>query len=106
MKNGLATRGRPRSFDRDAALRRAMDLFAARGFDGVTIDDLQRAMGNISPPSFYAAFGSKDALFREAVQLYRATEADRVGEALAGGPIQDAVSAMLRTAVDSFLANE
>lgn len=83
-----------------------MDLFAARGFDGVTIDDLQRAMGDISPPSFYAAFGSKDALFREAVQLYRSTEADRVGEALAGGPIREAITAMLRTAVDSFLANE
>lgn len=106
MKNGQAARGRPRSFDREQALRRAMDLFAARGFDGVTIDDLQRAMGNISPPSFYAAFGSKDALFREAVQLYRSTEADRVGEALAGGPIREAVTAMLRTAVDSFLANE
>jgi AcrR family transcriptional regulator len=106
MKNGPATRGRPRSFDRDQALRRAMDLFAARGYDGVTIDDLQRAMGNISPPSFYAAFGSKDTLFREAVELYRATAADRVGEALSGGPIREAMTAMLRTAVETFLENE
>jgi AcrR family transcriptional regulator len=100
------TRGRPRSFDRERALRRAMELFWARGYDGATLEDLQRVMGNISPPSFYAAFGSKDALFCEAVTLYQRTVGDRVGQALSASPIRAGVEGMLRTAVDTFLLNE
>ena len=56
----MASRGRPRSFDRDAALRSAMNVFWARGYDGASLDELLRAMGGITPPSFYAAFGSKE----------------------------------------------
>jgi len=61
--------GRPRAFDRGQALAIALDLFWRHGFDGTTIPQLTTAMG-ISPPSLYAAFGSKDALYREAVKLY------------------------------------
>jgi AcrR family transcriptional regulator len=43
-----------------------MEVFWARGYDGATLEELQAAMGGIAPPSFYAAFGSKDQLFREA----------------------------------------
>jgi AcrR family transcriptional regulator len=100
------TRGRPRSFDREWALRRAMELFWARGYDGVTLEDLQQAMGRISPPSFYAAFGSKDALFCEVVALYQRTVGDRVGQALNASPVRAGVEAMLRAAVDTFLMNE
>jgi AcrR family transcriptional regulator len=83
-----------------------MELFCLRGYDGATLEELQRAMGNLSPPSFYAAFGSKDALFREAVSLYRASVADRVGEALQAASARAAIEGMLRTAVDVFLSNE
>lgn len=62
-------RGRPRNFDRDLALRRAMDVFWAKGYEGAQLTDLTTAMG-INPPSFYAAFGSKEAAFREALKLY------------------------------------
>jgi AcrR family transcriptional regulator len=55
----MATRGRPRTFDRDDALRRAMTVFWARGYEGATLDELKEAMGGITSPSFYAAFGSK-----------------------------------------------
>ncbi|HEY1302526.1 MAG TPA: TetR/AcrR family transcriptional regulator [Vicinamibacterales bacterium] len=106
MKATPVTRGRPRSFDRERALRSAMELFWARGYDGVSLEDLQRAMGNISPPSFYAAFGSKDALFREAISLYQTTAGDRVGQALAASPVRAGIERMLRTAVDVFLSNE
>lgn len=61
--------GRPRAFDRDHALSIALGLFWRHGFDGTSIPQLTAAMG-ISPPSLYAAFGSKDALYREAVKLY------------------------------------
>lgn len=68
-----ARRGRPPSFDRGQAVQRAMELFWARGYEGVTLQDLQIAMGGIAPPSFYNAFGSKEALFREATDLYAET---------------------------------
>ena len=47
-----------------------MELFWARGYEGVTLEDLQKAMGGITPPSFYNAFGSKERLFREVADLY------------------------------------
>ena len=64
-------RGRPRSFDREAALDRAMDVFWRKGFEATSIHDLTEAMG-INPPSLYAAFGDKERLFLEAVEKYQA----------------------------------
>lgn len=107
MKQELpVTRGRPRTFDRDQAVRDAMELFIARGYDGVSLEDLQKAMGNISPPSFYAAFGSKDALFREVVSLYRQTMGEKVMQPLAASPVRDGIEGMMRAAVDLFRSNE
>lgn len=68
----MPVRGRPRGFDRDAALKRAMEVFWSRGYEGAQLVDLTKAMG-INPPSFYAAFGSKEDDFCEAVDLYVAT---------------------------------
>ena len=68
----MPVRGRPRGFDRDAALKRAMEVFWSRGYEGAQLVDLTKAMG-INPPSFYAAFGSKEDAFCEAVDLYVAT---------------------------------
>jgi AcrR family transcriptional regulator len=73
----MADRGRPRSFDRDQALARAMEVFWAKGFDGASMTDLTSAMG-IASPSLYAAFGSKESLFREALALYTATEGTEI----------------------------
>jgi len=64
-------RGRPRSFDRELALERAMDVFWSKGFEAASLSDLTEAMG-INPPSLYAAFGDKEGLFIEAVQRYHA----------------------------------
>jgi len=67
----MAQRGRPRTFDRDLALTSAMHLFWELGFDATSLSQLKAAMGNgISAPSFYAAFESKEALYKEAVELY------------------------------------
>lgn len=63
--------GRPRAFDRDTALAIAMDLFWRHGFEGTSTAQLTAAMG-ISQPSLYGTFGSKEALYREAVGLYLA----------------------------------
>jgi AcrR family transcriptional regulator len=61
--------GRPRTFDTDAALESAMQVFWRKGYEGASLADLTAAMG-INPPSLYAAFGSKEALFRKAMDRY------------------------------------
>ena len=63
-------RGRPRAFDREAALSQATCLFWRKGFEATSIADLTEAMG-IGSPSLYAAFGSKEALYAEALDHYR-----------------------------------
>ncbi|MBR7836282.1 TetR/AcrR family transcriptional regulator, partial [Actinospica durhamensis] len=66
------TRGRPRGFDRAAALEQALDQFWRYGYEATSIAMLTKAMG-ISPPSLYAAFGDKRKLFGEAVRQYALT---------------------------------
>lgn len=63
--------GRPRAFDREAALETAMRLFWELGYEQTSISDLTRELG-ISAPSLYAAFGNKQTLFTEAVARYEA----------------------------------
>lgn len=91
----MAPRGRPRNFDRDEALARAMELFWRKGFAGASLSELTAAMG-INPPSLYAAFGSKEELFGEAVSLYGRTESPEIWLA-----IEQATTA--REAFDGFL---
>ena len=66
----MARTGRPREFDRDDAVEQAMLLFWERGYEATTLNDLRSALGGLSPASFYAAFGSKEALFGECLSLY------------------------------------
>lgn len=65
--------GRPRNFDRDEAVVSAMHLFWTHGYEGTSLDQLRAAMGSISSASFYAAFRSKEVLYRETVDLYLRT---------------------------------
>jgi AcrR family transcriptional regulator len=64
------TRGRPRAFDRNAALSQAMRLFWQKGYEATSMSDLTEAMG-IGSPSLYAAFGSKEALYAETLHHYQ-----------------------------------
>jgi AcrR family transcriptional regulator len=77
----MAVRGRPRAFDVDAALDRAVEVFWQHGYEGTSLRDLTEAMG-INRPSLYAAFGSKEELFRKAVSRYAHVDLAYVREAL------------------------
>jgi AcrR family transcriptional regulator len=96
-------RGRPRTFDRGAALRRAMEIFWTKGFDGCSMSDLVDAMG-INSPSIYAAFGSKENLFLEAIDLYAVSEGAITGQVLreqSNG--REAIRAVLERNVEMLL---
>jgi AcrR family transcriptional regulator len=73
--------GRPREFDIDKAVAVAVELFWRNGYDKTSLADLTAAMG-INSPSFYFAFGSKENLFRLALEHYVARYANYVNEAL------------------------
>lgn len=62
-------RGRPRSFDTEAALDCALEVFWKNGFQGASLSELTSAMG-LSKPSLYAAFGDKEALYLKALERY------------------------------------
>lgn len=90
-----ARRGRPRAFDREAALAVAMRLFWQKGYSATSIGDLTSAMG-IGSPSLYAAFGSKEALYAEALRHYtRTNEAVAWGGFFAADTARDAIAAFL-----------
>jgi AcrR family transcriptional regulator len=61
--------GRPRGFDTDQALERALEVFWRQGYEGATLTDLTEAMG-ITRTSMYAAYGNKEELFRKALERY------------------------------------
>ncbi|MCE8033325.1 TetR/AcrR family transcriptional regulator [Billgrantia tianxiuensis] len=98
----MSQRGRPRGFDREEALRRAMEVFWAQGYDNASIADLTRAMG-INAPSLYATFGSKEALFHEAVKLYVRTEGSGIWEQVETAPTAHAAIAhVLHATAEAF----
>jgi AcrR family transcriptional regulator len=98
----MATRGRPRTFDPEVALRQALDLFWERGYEGTSLNDLAQAMG-IASGSIYACFGSKEELFRRVMALYGATSGEPPRRALREEPTaRAAIHAMLRATADQI----
>jgi AcrR family transcriptional regulator len=91
----MAVRGRPREFDVDRALDRAVEVFWRLGYEGASMSALTEAMG-INRPSLYAAFGDKEQLFRKAVARYAETELAYVREALERPTAYEVAEALLR----------
>src|ERR1700720_3226953 len=91
--------GRPRSFDTDAALDRALRVFWRKGYEGATLSDLTEAMG-VNRPSLYAAFGDKEALFRKALDRYLNGPAAYTQEALKEPTAHAVVERLLWGAAD------
>jgi AcrR family transcriptional regulator len=91
--------GRPRDFDADEALERAMRVFWQKGYEGASLADLTEAMG-INRPSLYAAFGNKEALFEKALQRYADGPGGYSRAALAAPSAREVAARMLQGAVD------
>lgn len=97
-------RGRPRSFDIDEAVTTAEQLFREKGYEGVGVAEIGKALG-ITPPSFYAAFGSKLGLFERVIAHYEAGDARFFPDALATeGPATAAIARLLDEAAEAYAA--
>jgi AcrR family transcriptional regulator len=94
----MAQMGRPRTFDRDVAITQALHLFWEHGYDATSLSLLKANIGGgITAPSFYAAFGSKQALFKEVMTRYLETHG-RVTDSLFDStlPPREAIELTLR----------
>jgi AcrR family transcriptional regulator len=105
MNDRPAQRGRPRSFDIDRALGRALEVFWRKGYEATSISDLTHAIG-INPPSLYAAFGSKEELFRQALDRYDAQLAPFWGEAMGASTAHEAIERLLKGSADRMSGGE
>ena len=101
----LATRGRPREFDTDDALAEALRIFWQKGYEATSLSDLTEAMG-ITRPSLYAAFGNKEALFRQALDLYEKDKLAYIGEAVEAPTARAVAETLLLGSVDVATGGE
>ena len=100
-----ATRQRRPAFDREKGVEIAKSLFHARGYDAVSIADLTQAL-EINPPSLYAAYGSKLALFERAMRSYRSTDFLQIEKILRPGrPPAEALTDLMIAAARHYTKN-
>lgn len=98
-------RGRPRRFDPEQAVATSRQLFHARGYDAVSVADITDALG-IKPPSFYAAFGNKTALFARVLAQYAVTDAIPLAELLRPErPVAECLCNVLEDAARRYAAH-
>lgn len=100
-KTQSACRGRPCSFDKEEALGKALELFWRNGYEGTSLTDLTKVMG-INKPSLYSAFGNKEQLFLQAIDLYEKRPDAYFYAALEQKTAYLVVQTMLRGAADSM----
>lgn len=100
-KKATPTVGRPRAFDVDRALDRALEVFWRRGYEGTSLTDLTDAL-EINRPSLYAAFGNKEELFKKALERYVEQGEAMLAETLGEPKIRDAIEKLLRAFADSL----
>ena len=101
----LKSSGRPRAFDKDAGIETAMRLFWERGYEGVGVAELAKAIG-INPPSLYAAYGSKRGLFARAVERYGQTKGAFFARLFEDRPLADVLGDVLAEARDVYTSDD
>ena len=95
---------RPREFDAEAALERAMDLLWSKGYEATSLDELCEAT-NLSRSSFYAAFGSKRNVLLRSVDRYVEQRTVNIAAILSQPlPVRDAFAALLDQFIDQIVA--
>lgn len=102
-ENSEKTKGRPRAFDPDTALDKALEVFWNKGYEGATLPDLTAAMG-INRPSLYATFGNKEELFRKALERYTEGTNSTMQEALAQPTAKEVAATLLHAVAGSACA--
>jgi len=100
----LSKRGRPRGFDLDQALLIAQALFHQRGYDGVGVAELSKAIG-VTAPSLYSAFGNKRGLFERVLERYVAQNGGWIPEILAQDDLEDAIAELFARAATNYAEN-
>lgn len=99
-------RGRPRAFEPEVALGKAMNTFRDGGFAATSLDDLSEAMG-INRPSLYGTFGDKRDLFLKAYERYRAEMAATFAPAFDPAlTLRQTLEKIYAIALDVYLAGE
>ena len=95
---------RPREFDEEAALERALDVFWTRGYEATSVDDLCEVTG-LSRSSLYATFGGKRELLLKTVDRYSDRRTPIIAAALVRHvAVRDAVAALLKDFIDQIVA--
>ncbi|MDN4983040.1 TetR/AcrR family transcriptional regulator [Bradyrhizobium arachidis] len=105
-ETGPARRGRPPAYDAETALKRATETFWRAGYSGTSLDRIAVATG-MSPPSLYAVFGNKHALYLEALARYWETSLAATREALAGNhPLDEALMLAYEAALSIYFSGK
>jgi AcrR family transcriptional regulator len=103
-ETGPARRGRPRAYDTKTALKQATESFWRTGYSGTSLDSISAATG-MNPPSLYAAFGNKHALYLEALAHYWEISLAATREALAADlPLREALMAAYDAALSIYFS--
>jgi len=96
--------GRPREFEIDVALDRAMQVFWAKGFEATSLDDLCEATG-LGRSSVYAAFGDKQTLYDQALEHYEAAAVKRIRAAISNASsVKEGIAAFIQRIIEDILA--
>ncbi|HKU08009.1 MAG TPA: TetR/AcrR family transcriptional regulator [Bradyrhizobium sp.] len=99
-------RGRPRAYQPEVALARALDVFWKEGFAGTSLDDLSAATG-MNRPSLYGAFGDKRELYIKSYEAYRDRARQRISEAFAADlPMREMLERIYAIALDMYLSGK
>ncbi|MES1147956.1 MAG: TetR/AcrR family transcriptional regulator, partial [Bradyrhizobium guangdongense] len=99
-------RGRPRAYDPDVALGKALDLFRTQGFAATSLDDLSEATG-MNRPSLYGAFGDKRELYIKSYQRYRDEARAAMGDIFRQElPLRQRLEKIYASALNIYLSGE